>query len=330
MGAVDLLRPFNVSPSSFTVSTTGDPYRRHGFTLRFMHLTEFTQVPNDVMEQHLSRLLCSYDCAAQLAEAETINSAPSTGASPPNHCASCWVHAFRDQLACALRNSEGATLDHPVGCVLVASSAQHDPGASFKALLASANLAPAIADGVADPGFSRAYILLHDVSDSTADDTAAQAALAGIINSFGGASCHLIAINSRTPDAQLPRDIWRSELPRHCSTFDASRWLPDDSPLASKDADQLRELIQGPITNQVIASLQTRVISLSSTVKSTRAGLQSKLRSWLGARSTLHGNGSGPPISNRTNQNSVRYSYGSIEAQTRQLADCAFLLGDYV
>ena len=89
-------------------------------------------------------------------------------------------------------------------------------------------------------------------------------------------------------------------------------------------------VLAAPVDVQVIASLQTRVAALSSTVKAARTGLQNKLRSWLGGRSTHHGHGSAPlPVSGSTREGSVRYVCGSIEAQTRQLADCAFLLGDY-
>ena len=102
-----------------------------------------------------------------------------------------------------------------------------------------------------------------------------------------------------------------------------------------RDCDSIRKLRDSldlaprcSSSPQVLASLQSRVVSLSSIVKGVRAGLQSKLRSWLGARSALHGN-SGSPTSNSPNPSSVRYAHGSIEAQTRQLADCAFFLGDY-
>ena len=60
-------------------------------------------------------------------------------------------------------------------------------------------------------------------------------------------------------------------------------------------------------------------MALSSTVKAARAGLQNKLRSWLGGRSTAHA--SSPTASA---SGSVRYLCGTIEAQTRQLADCAY------
>lgn len=79
----------------------------------------------------------------------------------------------------------------------------------------------------------------------------------------------------------------------------------------------------------MIESLQSRVVALSSTVKAARAGLQNKLRSWLGGRSAHHGHIGGSIGGGLGREGGIRYVCGCIEAQTRQLADCAFLLGDY-
>ena len=333
MSIVDLLRPFSLVDGAFTISTVGDPYQLKGFSLRFVHTSEFKELAGDTSEQHLAHLLSLYDCSAELAELERLDSSPQSAlqqAAPSMP----WVRAFREHLADALRNSEGASLDHPVGCVLVASAAQTKPVAVFNALLASANQTSVIADGLADPGFPRSCILLHDVSDSTANVTVAESALAEASRSFGAASCHLLAINSRASTAPLPADIWKAARPLHVpaagSEHGAASGLPVDSPLAVEDIDRLRKLIEGPLTKQVVASLQTRVAALSSTVKAARTGLQNKLRSWLGGRATHHGHGSAPLAAGAvTKEGSVRYVCGSIEAQTRQLADCAFLLGDY-
>ena len=81
------------------------------------------------------------------------------------------------------------------------------------------------------------------------------------------------------------------------------------------------------MAKQVIDSLMRRVVALSTTVKAARAGLQNKLRSWLGGRTT---HAHSPTSSSASGGSSgARHHSGTIEAQTRQLADCAFLLGDF-
>jgi len=69
------------------------------------------------------------------------------------------------------------------------------------------------------------------------------------------------------------------------------------------------------------------VVALSSTVKAARAGVANKLRTFFGG-SMASGKATGASSTTGTGE-AIKYLCGSIEAQTRQLADCAFLLGDY-
>ena len=51
----------------FQLSTVGgDPYRLKGFQLRFVHTSEFKEVPSETADQHLLRLLSNYDCSAEI------------------------------------------------------------------------------------------------------------------------------------------------------------------------------------------------------------------------------------------------------------------------
>ena len=336
LGVVDLLRPYSFVDEKFQLTTVGEPYQLKGFALRFVHTSEFTELAADAADAHLQRLLSSYDCAAELAETEKLDlplpEGPAPSLPPLRSGSTQWITAFREQLAGALRNSEGASLDHPVSCVLVASALQPKVTSVFNALLSHVNLTPVIAEGVADPGFARSYILLHDASDPSADMGAAQAALAEASRAFGAAACHLLTINTREANQPLPADIWTSARPLHHSPpagskREAAGGLPGESPLSEGDVTNLQALIEGPLTKQILGSLQSRVVALSSTVKAARAGLQNKLRSWLGSKS--HGHSGPSAVSTGRGEGSVRYVCGSIEAQTRQLADCAYLLGDY-
>ena len=250
LDVVDLLRPLTAAGSSFTVSTVSEPYRLKTFSFRFVHVSEFQEATSEVMEQHLSRLLSSYDCAKEL---DGTDKPPS--ATPPP-----WVHAFREQLGGALRNSEGASLDHPVGCLLVASATQPKPLAVFNALLASANTVPPCAEGLCDPAFPRTYVLLHDASDPSASTRTSQAALAEAAKAFGAASCFLITINTRNADAPLPEDIWSGARPAMSLRLTAppAPGLSDTSPLSVEDVDEWRKLVEGPLAKQVLCSARRK------------------------------------------------------------------------
>jgi hypothetical protein len=125
---LDLFRPFNFVDLQFTISTVGDPFQIPGFALRFVNAGDFRALPSEIADQYLLRLLNAHDCAAALDEMEHSDVMLPTGPAPSLFAHStAWNGAFRKQLGSALRNGEGASLDFPVGCILVASAAQVQP-----------------------------------------------------------------------------------------------------------------------------------------------------------------------------------------------------------
>lgn len=256
LSVAELFRPLTTIQKAFTITTVSDPYRLQGFHLRFVHTTELKEFANDQAEMALTRLINTFDCSSELREAEKRDLRPPDGPAPPlpllRSSSNAWLDSFREQLATSLRNSEGASLDHPVGCILVASAAQPKPVDVFKAQLAAANQAPVLAEGVADPSLPRTYILLHDASNPHADLAKAQHALAEISRAFGAASCHLLTINSRTAEQPPPKDIWTAAKPKFMSTS-AVEPLPADAPLADSDVAALRVVVEDHVVQQVWA-----------------------------------------------------------------------------
>ena len=64
-------------------------------------------------------------------------------------------------------------------------------------------------------------------------------------------------------------------------------------------------------------------------MKAARAGLQNRLRTFFVGKSSHASHGSPGGATGGVNGHGVKYPSGSIEAQTRMLADYTFLLGDY-
>ncbi len=417
LNAVDMLRPFGFIEQSFEVTTVGERYRLRTFSMRFVHTSEFQEVDHDNCDRHLTRLLESYDCSTELSDAEKrdLDAPPTASPLPPlMSTTTSWLSAFREQLAVSLRHADGATLDHPVGCMLFASVTETRLVNVFNALASQASMASVIADGSADPAMPRTYILLHDLSSGAASAADAQNALKEISRAFGPSACHLLPFNSRKAGEAPPEDVWTRARPvMHAPPSSAPpKPLPADSPLSAEDAKRLQTLVEsalvkqvraaprpgqrmpaaGPPTQsasgpsgpgprpppphrsssaappaseagahahlpprracpplprlararcaplhrphrpvplpplaQIIASLSSRVVALSSTVKAARAGVANRMRAFFGGKT---GHSSSGPSTTGTG-GAVKYICGSIEAQTRQLADCAFLLGDY-
>ena len=255
LGVVDLLRPL-------TLSTYADPYQFKGLAFRFVDTNDFSEVAMDVADRCLAHFLTSYDCL-ELAASETTLLGPAPSLAPPLAISTTWIDGFREQLGSVLRNSVGVSLDCPLGCILVASAAQPQPIVVFNNLLSAANLNPIVAESLADPGVSRTFVLLHDLSNANADASIAQSALVDASRAFGASACHLLTINSRTPTGPLPRDIWAADLMLLDATQLNPRQLFHDAPIAVEDVAKLRELIEGPLTKQVDSAIFSLSFSLS-------------------------------------------------------------------
>ena len=184
MSITDLFRPFTVVEANMTLHTTGEPYRLRHFGLRFVHTSEFRETEAEHAEHHLTRLLASYDCKAEFADAQSTDlvydpaaaNAASMNLPPLGSTTTPWLSAFRQHLATSLRHSEGMSLDYPVGILLVASAREPKPVATFNSLSAAANATHVLADGLADPSLPRTYLLLDDLSEAADGAEAAQQA----------------------------------------------------------------------------------------------------------------------------------------------------------
>lgn len=256
LSAVDVLRPFGFIAQPIEVSTVGERYRLRTFSMRFVHTGEFQEADHANAERHLTRLLEAYDCSKELADAEKLdlNSPPTAATLPPLMSTSTsWLAAFREQLAVSLRHADGASLDHPVGCVLFASVTEQRLVNVFNALASQASGASVIADGSADPALPRTYVLLHDLSGSTASAADAQNALKEISRAFGPSACHLLPFNSRKPGDPPPEDVWTAAKPvMHAPPATSPpKPLPADSPISAVDAAKLKGLVEGPLAKQV-------------------------------------------------------------------------------
>lgn len=257
LSAVDVMRPYGQVDKIFHVSTVGEQYALRNFSMRFVHSSEFRTVDQANAERHLTRLMESYDCSSELSDAQASerSSLPVSSPSMPSQpsITTPWLSGFRTQLAVSLRHSDGASLDHPVGCVLLASVREPKLVNVFNSLASSATLAPVISDGSADPAMPRTYVLLHDVSDGASSDAEAQKALAEISRAFGPSACHLLPFNSRKPDESHAMDIWTAARPVMHTTppTSAPNHLPSGSPISAEDADNVKKLVDGPIATQV-------------------------------------------------------------------------------
>ncbi|KAJ3326413.1 Trafficking protein particle complex 8, partial [Gonapodya sp. JEL0774] len=110
-----------------------------------------------------------------------------------------WYSEMRDYVMGSMRAVEFEAMSHPVACLSVVSTSNHDPVAALLNLFNQASLPSIYEKGFMDPNILRFYILLHD-GHVTSDADAASLFL-HLKKSFG-LQVHLLRMNSVPPTAR--------------------------------------------------------------------------------------------------------------------------------
>ena len=257
LSVTDLFRPCStVEDANLTVQTVGEPYRMKNFEMRFVHSSEFIEVPKEIADQHFQRLVAEHEME------EEVQATPPwiTGIAAPNGVpvSKPWFNSFRKLLVTSLRNGEQCSLDHPVACILVAASTEAGQVQAMNSLLSAAQMPAVLRDGLADHAMARSYVVLHDCAASPAprEDTA----LLQLRQAYGAAACAFLPINSRAHDAPQLEDRWTPGRPA-MAPAPAEPAGPGSSsqPLAgallsSEDTDRVAAYVKATLTRIVIAA----------------------------------------------------------------------------
>ncbi|PWN32069.1 uncharacterized protein FA14DRAFT_162337 [Meira miltonrushii] len=276
-----------------------------------------------------------------------------------------WFADTRDMVLHARQVSEHETFGHPMAAILVVSASSSDPMNAFANLFEESqphsnsafNKRPYV-----DPLIFRYYVLLHDVSKSGSDLTESVALLENVKKTYG-LHCCLLPINSAEGKSSHPKEdissLWHRVL-RNTSSYATSPPQDDTitaSPKKRQSLDALSKWYGGSTTEEekVYASLindddvrkiktfvrdfaaqslipfMERCVSLwNDQLAASRRGLTGRL---LGAGRKFFGGAasrsSGSSQSSQSFSTLGYYPHTALEAQTRRLADFAFMTHDY-
>lgn len=277
-----------------------------------------------------------------------------------------WFADTRDMVLHARQVSEHETFGHPMAAILVVSASSSDPMNAFANLFEESqphansafNKRPYV-----DPLIFRYYVLLHDVSKSGSDLTESIALLENVKKTYG-LHCCLLPINSAEGTSSHSKEdissLWQCVL-RNTSSYASSHSSQDDnitaSPKKRQSLDALSKWYGGSTTEEekVYASLMNdddvrkiktfvrdfaaqslipfmeRCVSLwNDQLAASRRGLTGRLlgagRKFFGGASSRSSGSSQPSQSFST---LGYYPHTALEAQTRRLADFAFMTHDY-
>nr|CCA15382.1 conserved hypothetical protein [Albugo laibachii Nc14] len=256
-----------------------------------------------------------------------------------------WYQAFKRVFMDTFRCEDFSLLTQPIAMLLVVSSSESNPRHSFEELGSIKNLPPIFLQGLYDPNISKYHLVVHDCreAEGTSIDPDAIYQNLRLPNAYGSVlrfnSSRAFSEGIDTKDSIVP-------LGSRASNRLGSQSLGFQGiditgrALTKEDTVILNAFVHKFGLQFVLPNLEARIFQLNEVVSSMKKGVKNVFKSWLrkpkelssrtaSFTSSLGSNGgksiSDPTLAGRN----VTYRFDSIEAQTRLLADTAFMLGDY-
>lgn len=263
-----------------------------------------------------------------------IGVAPDSGSSsgaPPNTDPLPWYREFKRTLLDTFRCEEYSMLCHPAALLLVASSTDGNPRHCFEELAAARNLPPVFLQGLYDPNIPKYYLVVHDNFEAEGTSIDPEAILQSL--QLSGVAGSVLRINSLSPEHANPQNasifashpyVRRPLFPGNVGSFP----LVTESVgglLSSDDLMRVNAFVREFGLRFVLSALEARILQLNEVVSAMKKGVKNVFKSWLRKPKDLSARTSSASNSN----SSVTYRFDSIEAQTRLLADTAFMVHDY-
>lgn len=261
-----------------------------------------------------------------------IGVAPDGGSNaPPNTDPLPWYREFKRTLLDTFRCEEYSMLCHPAALLLVASSTDGNPRHCFEELAAARNLPPVFLQGLYDPSIPKYYLVVHDNFEAEGTSIDPEAILQSL--QLPGVAGSVLRINSLSPEHANPQNasiftshpyVRRPLFPGNVGSFP----MMTDSVgglLSSDDLMRVNAFVREFGLRFVLAALEARILQLNEVVSAMKKGVKNVFKSWLRKPKDLSARTSSSSNSN----SSVTYRFDSIEAQTRLLADTAFMVHDY-
>lgn len=313
------------------------------------------------------RKLSTYQAESGLAFAETEESDVNLGQyrEVPISTLTPWFADTRDMVLHARSISYHETFGHPLAVILVVSSSSSDPMNAFASLFEASqahahetfNKRPYV-----DPLVFRYYVLLHDVSKSGTDLAESLALLDNVKKTYG-LHCCLLSVNSAgstSADGRLSTrsegvsSIWQQALPsggarpsgalesnefgspgRQTKHDKARSWHGEENDkeygmlIDDDDVRRIKAFVRDFAAQSLIPFMERCVSLWNEQLAASRRGLTGRL---LGAGRKFFGGSSRNTTQSQSTASFATlgyYPHTAIEAQTRRLADFAFMTRDY-
>lgn len=249
-----------------------------------------------------------------------------------------WYREFKRALMDTFRCAEYTMMGQPAALLLVVSSTESNPRASFEQLSQPQHLPPVFAQGIYDPNLPKFYLVLHDVAETDGTSIDPEAILRNLhIPPNAGA---VLQFNSLRVDAPTNANAsrWTAHpyvRPALFADANAANYTYLTEHVcgfqSSQDLGRMESFVRDFGLKFVLPAMEARIFQLNEIVTATKKGVKNVFKSWLRKPKELAvrtpqltGNSTTTAV-----PGAVTYRYDSIEAQMRLLADTAFMVRDY-
>ncbi|PWN20691.1 hypothetical protein BCV69DRAFT_312642 [Microstroma glucosiphilum] len=255
-----------------------------------------------------------------------------------------WYTYGRDAVLRSRSISRHETFGHPVCILLAVSSQSPDPLNALASLYAATQAQNCDAFGgrpYMDPNVLRYYVLIHDCAKGA--DVEQSKEILETVKRIYGLNCCILPLNSAPQpqaDGEPPTSTaWSEHLQRLRGSGSGSEKYLDSWPsgqqgllLSEDDVKRLGGLVREMVAQSLIPWMERCVTQWNDSIAASRKGLTGRLfgagKKFFGS-STMSRSGTGTPERPSWDAHGSFYPYAAIEAQTRRLADFAFMTRDY-
>lgn len=252
-----------------------------------------------------------------------------------------WYRAFRRTLLDSFIGEELSLLGQPAAMLLAVSSTDSNPRHCFEELAAARNLPPPFLQGLYDPNVPKFYVVVHDVVEADGTSIDPDAILLGLqLPPLASAVLRLNSLPAERANVQNAALYTTARL--HAPPFQSMVAISSTigatdvlgGLLSSDDVVRVRSFVRDFGLRVVLTALEARIFQLNEIVSAMKKGVRNVFKSWLRKPKDLSTRASGANAvgggsAGGAGTTAVTYRCDSIEAQTRLLADTAFLVRDY-
>ncbi|KAJ1673368.1 hypothetical protein EV182_005380, partial [Spiromyces aspiralis] len=237
-----------------------------------------------------------------------------------------WYHRFRQAWTNSIKFSEHETFGHPIACLAFVTTANSNPIKAFMELSNSFHVQSLLGGSYSNPLLMH-YILVHDESTaSSIPHENLDRIFADIQRHFAKQASLLRVGQPKRPNEGDVSHLWHHYRSVFAPPAEGRSDIAYGQNFSERDVKAIRDTVRYIIAKCVLPHMEQQIQVLCKETENQRRAITGRLFS-VGRK--YFGNTSRGGLIKTGIDGETYYSYSSIEAKMRKLADYAFMMKDF-